>query len=198
MSTDVPVFEVWEHGQSPIDTAVGFHHREVGIAAAGHLIGRERASLCFLGARVKEDRRAKQRAAGFVHGVTGRGLRGPPVLEDPGGATVEAGSRLLARALQENPELDGIACSNDLIALGALFECQRRGVAVPDRIGVMGFGDLLFSAGCVPSLTTIKPPGDEIGRKVGQLILERLNGAPSPPVPQAFDLGFALIAREST
>lgn len=138
LSTGVPVFEVWEYGQSPIDTAVGFHHREVGIAAAGHLIERERASLCFLGARMKEDRRANQRAAGFVHGVTERGLREPPVLAEPGGATVEAGGRLLARALQENPELDGIACSNDLIALGALFECQRRGVAVPDRIGVMG------------------------------------------------------------
>jgi LacI family gluconate utilization system Gnt-I transcriptional repressor len=198
LSTDVPVFEIWEYSQSPIDTAVGFHHREVGIAAAGHLIDRKRASLCFLGARMTEDRRADQRAAGFVHGVTERGLPAPPVLDAPGSATVEAGSRLLAQALLAQPNLDGIACSNDQIALGVLFECQRRAIAVPDRIGVIGFGDLLFSAGCVPPLTTIKPPGNEIGRKVGQLIIERLNGAPSPLVPQAFDLGFSLIMRQST
>jgi LacI family gluconate utilization system Gnt-I transcriptional repressor len=51
LATDVPVFEIWECGQSPADTAVGFHHREVGLAAAHHLLERGRRRLAFLGAR---------------------------------------------------------------------------------------------------------------------------------------------------
>jgi LacI family transcriptional regulator, gluconate utilization system Gnt-I transcriptional repressor len=198
LAADIPVFEVWDQSQNPIDTAVGFYPREVGIAAATHLIERGRTRLCFLGARMGEDHRAQQRAAGFVRGVADRGLSEPPVLNDPGNASTEAGVRLLGEALASHPELDGIGCSNDLIALGVLFECQRRAIAVPDRIAVIGFGDLVFSAGCVPPLTTIRPPGGEIGRKVGELIVARLNGAPRPEVPQSFDLGFSLQRRQST
>ena len=198
LAAGVPVFEVWEHSQNPVDSAVGFHHREVGIAAATHLIERKRTRLCFLGARMSEDRRAEQRAAGFVRRVIDGGLPEPPVLNAPGNATTDAGARLLAEAVAADPAIDGIGCSNDLIALGVLFECQRRGIAVPGRLGVIGFGDLVFSASCVPPLTTIRPPGDEIGRKVGELILQRLEGAPRPTRPQAFDLGFKLKVRQST
>ena len=198
LATSVPVLEIWEHSQNPVDTVVGFHHREVGIASAAHLIERKRTRLAFLGARMAEDRRAEQRAAGFVRHVVDRGLAKPLLLDDAGSsATSEAGARLFGEALAADPALDGIGCSNDLIALGVLFECQRRGIDVPGRLGVIGFGDLIFSVGCVPPLTTIRPPGGEIGRTVGQLILERLGGAARPMVPRSIDLGFELKVRQS-
>lgn len=197
LATDVPVFEIWECGQTPTDTAVGFHHREVGLAAARHLLERGRARLAFLGARMTEDRRAAQRAAGFVRGVADRGAADPLVLDHPGSATTEAGARLLSEALAARADLDGIACSNDLVALGVLFECQRRGVGVPGQLAVIGFGDLVFSASCVPPLTTIKPPGEAIGRRVAELIRTRLGGAPPPDGPLVLDLGFSLVARQS-
>jgi len=198
LTTAVPVFEIWECGQSPTDTAVGFHHREVGIAAALHLIERKRTRLGFLGARMQEDRRAQQRAAGFARAVIDRGLAEPLVLDRPGSATTETGIALLVEALAARPQLDGVACSNDMVALGVLFECQRRGIAVPGQLAVIGFGDLIFSASCIPPLTTIRPPGEAIGRKVGQLIAARTQGAPRPASPQIFDLGFSLVVREST
>lgn len=198
LATAAPVFEIWECGQSPTDTAVGFHHREVGFAAARHLAERGRRRLGFLGARMRDDRRAQQRAAGFEREVADCGLAAPLVLDCPGSATTEAGGRLLADALAVEPGLDAVACSNDLVALGALFECQRRDIAVPGQLAVVGFGDLVFAGSCVPPLTTIKPPGEAIGRTVGQLITERLHGAPAPAGPRVHDLGFTLLVREST
>jgi LacI family gluconate utilization system Gnt-I transcriptional repressor len=198
LATLVPVFEIWEYSQVPIDTAVGFHHREVGITAATHLIERGRNKLCFLGAMMDEDSRAQQRAAGFVRSIADRGLPEPPVLDQPGSASTEAGARLFTQALTAVPDLNGVACSNDLIALGVLFECQRRGIEIPGQVAVIGFGNLAFSASCVPPLTTIRPPGDEIGRKVGQLIIARQQDAAGTVVPRAFDLGYSLIVRQST
>jgi len=198
LGTDVPVFEIWECGQDPVDTAVGFHHREVGLAAAHHLLERGRTRLAFLGARMQEDRRAQQRAAGFVQGVAGHGAAAPMMLDDPGPATTEVGGRLLAEALASHPELDGIACSNDLVALGAIFECQRRGIAIPRQLAIIGFGDLAFSATCVPPMTTVTPPGEEIGRRVAVLIEDRMRGALRPARPLALDLGFSLVTRGTT
>jgi len=198
LGAQMPVFEIWECGQSPIDTAVGFHHREVGQLALRHLAGLGRERLAFLGARMEEDLRARQRAAGFTAAAAEAGLQVPAILDTPGTASTEAGGRLLAEALARPERIDGIACSNDLMALGALFECQRQGIRVPEELAVIGFGDLGFSASSVPPLTTIRPPGRAIGGEVGRHIQQRLAETPMPTRSRTIDLGFELVQRAST
>ena len=68
--------------------------------------------------------------------------------------------------MDDHRDCDAVACSNDIVALGLLFEAERRGLSVPDQISVIGFGDLEFCGSCNPSLTTIRPSGDIIGREV--------------------------------
>ena len=67
-------------------------------------------------------------------------------------------------------------CVSDLSAFGALTECQRRGVSVPGRIAIAGFGDYEIGAICVPSLTTINPFPRKIGAEAAALILRVLDG----------------------
>ncbi|MCD6070061.1 MAG: LacI family transcriptional regulator [Microvirga sp.] len=198
-ASGVPVIEMWEIGGKPVDMAVGFSHPQVGASAARHLLSKGRRSIAFLGARMQEDHRAAKRASGFAEEAKrDAGQAACEIINHPGAATVEAGSLLLSRALQQVPNLDGIACSNDLIALGALFECQRQGIAVPDRIAVVGFGDLDFSASCIPSLTTIRPSGDLIGKEVARLILAGIHGEHPAGAARIIDTGHVLIERRST
>jgi LacI family gluconate utilization system Gnt-I transcriptional repressor len=193
----VPVVEMWELGGQPLDMAVGFWHPHVGASAANHLIERGRRTLFFLGARMHEDHRAAQRAEGFLQTCRSRGVAHCARINHPAAASVEAGARLLGRSLLQVPDIDGIACSNDLIALGVLFECQRRGIEVPKDIAVIGFGDLDFSASCVPSLTTIRPSGDLIGKETARLILDRIEGRHLKR-ENIIDTGHVLIERGST
>jgi LacI family gluconate utilization system Gnt-I transcriptional repressor len=197
-ASGVPVVEMWELGRDPIDMAVGFSHPQVGASAARHLLSKGRSSLAFLGARMQEDHRAAQRADGFEKAGLAGGAGSCRVINHPGAATVETGALLLNRALQEIPNLDGIACSNDLIALGVLFECQRQNITIPDNIAVIGFGDLDFSASCVPSLTTIRPSGDLIGKEVARLILTSIHGERPEGTSRIIDTGHLLIERRST
>jgi LacI family gluconate utilization system Gnt-I transcriptional repressor len=198
-ASGIPVVEMWEIGGKPIDMAVGFSHPQVGASAARHLLSKGRRSIAFLGARMQEDHRAAKRASGFAEEAKRAAKHATcDIVNHPGAATVEAGSLLLNRALQQLPDLDGIACSNDLIALGAIFECQRQGIAVPDRIAVVGFGDLDFSASCIPSLTTIRPSGDLIGKEVARLILAGIHGENPEDVSRIIDTGHVLVERRST
>lgn len=195
-ASDVPVVEMWELGEEPIDMAVGFAHPQVGATAARHLLSKGRRTLAFLGARMQEDRRAAQRADGFEAACSvGATCR---IINHPAAASVEAGAVLLGRALDEVPGLDGVACSNDLVALGVIFECQRRGIAVPEDLSVIGFGDLDFSASCIPSLTTIRPSGDLIGREVARLILARMDAASPGEGERIVDTGHVLVERRSS
>jgi LacI family gluconate utilization system Gnt-I transcriptional repressor len=198
-TSGVPVVEMWEIGGKPIDMAVGFSHPQVGASAARHLLSKGRRTLAFLGARMQEDHRAAKRASGFAEEAKRAAEHATcEIINHPGAATVEAGSLLLNRALQQLPDLDGIACSNDLVALGALFECQRQGIAAPERIAVIGFGDLDFSASCIPSLTTIRPSGDLIGKEVARLILAGIHREHPTAVSRIIDTGHVLIERRST
>ena len=82
--------------------------------------------------------------------------------------------------------------------MGALFECQRRGIRVPQDLSIIGFNDLEVSACAYPSLSTIAVPRYEMARHAAEIILEITRGTGNRPKQRQFDLGFRLIAREST
>jgi LacI family transcriptional regulator, gluconate utilization system Gnt-I transcriptional repressor len=196
--SNVPVVEIWELGGQPIDMAVGFHHAQVGSTAASHLVQRGRKRLVFLGARLQEDRRAAQRAQGFIETARSVPDVRAEIIRHPAPAIAEVGAMLLAEALRRFPDVDGIACSNDHIALGAIFECQRLGVAIPGRLSVVGFGDLSFSAACNPSMTTIRPPGDLIGKEAARLIIARIANIDGRTERPVIDTRFSLLHRQSS
>ncbi|MCO5732535.1 LacI family DNA-binding transcriptional regulator [Rhizobium sp. SSA_523] len=192
----VPVIEIWELGGPQIDAAIGFHHDQVGAAAARHLLQQGRRHLAFLGARMHEDRRAKLRCDGFMATARDAGVVAE-VVQHPDASSADVGAMLLSETMQQLPQTDGIACSNDHVALGVLFECQRMSIAVPERLATIGFGDLSFSAACNPPLSTIRPSGDLIGREAARLILEQLAGR--APQPQTMiDTRFTLLHRRSS
>jgi LacI family gluconate utilization system Gnt-I transcriptional repressor len=110
--------------------------------------------------------------------------------------TIEAGAAAMAWLLAGTPRPTAVFCASDVLAMGALQECRRRGVAVPGEMAIAGFDDLEFAAQLLPALTTIRVPRYQIGWTAASLIRERLaGGRVERPV---VDLGFALVVRART
>ena len=82
-----------------------------------------------------------------------------------------------------------------MLAAGALFECQRRRIAVPGGMAVMGFADLPIAAGIEPALTSVQVRASEMGQRAGQMLLPRLAGEAAHE--RIVDLGFAVVERDS-
>ena len=92
--------------------------------------------------------------------------------------------------------IDAVFCVNDDLALGVLFECQRRGIPVPDKMAIVGFNDLEFMASTVPPLTSVRTNRYEMGKSAVTMVTAAIDGQrPSAPV---VDLGFQLMVRESS
>jgi LacI family gluconate utilization system Gnt-I transcriptional repressor len=159
-----------------------------------YLLDRGRRRIAFVGALMASDQRAAQRADGYREALSAAGLA-PIVVDLPQRSSVSSGGPAFSDLLARHPDLDAVYFSNDVLALGALFECQRRGIAVPDQIAVAGFGDLDFAASCVPPLTTIRPPREGIGRETAAILLARFAG--QTHLRRSVDLGFELQVRES-
>jgi LacI family transcriptional regulator, gluconate utilization system Gnt-I transcriptional repressor len=99
--------------------------------------------------------------------------------------------------MTRQPDITGLFAGNDNLALGAMFECQRRGIRVPEDLSIVGFNDLDFSAISYPSLTTVAPPRYEIGKRSGEIVLEIIRGSGKRPRDRQIDLGYRLVERQS-
>ena len=174
---------------------VGFSHTAAAALGARHLLERGYRRIGFLGAR--QDPRSQRRLTGFRQALQAAGAFDPGrVLFSDQRSSVPLGGEQLADLLGRAPDTDAVMCNNDELALGALFEAQRRGIGVPGALGICGFNDIAAIGCAVPPLTSIRTPRREIGRQAMQMLLARLAGD-VPPDPSR-DLGVELIAREST
>jgi len=103
-------------------------------------------------------------------------------------------------ATRELLELDdpptAFFASSDTLAFGVLRALRERALRVPDDVSVVGCDDLEMSSHTDPPLTTIRTPREQIGRMMGQLLLDRI--AHPDKQSSAVLLQTQLIVREST
>jgi LacI family gluconate utilization system Gnt-I transcriptional repressor len=193
LAAGIPVVETWDLTPTPLDMLVGFSHVDVGRAVAAFLIGKGRRRLALVAG---DDERAVRRAQAFQAVVGAAGMREVPAVYVPAPATLQSGRRALAGLLQTVPDLDAVFCSSDLLALGLMIEAQARGIALPEQIAVVGFGDLEYAADLNPALTTVRIDGTAIGRQAAQFIVDRAEGRRVEL--RVVDVGFSIIDRAST
>ncbi|WP_312363783.1 LacI family DNA-binding transcriptional regulator [Ensifer sp.] len=194
-SADCPIVQIMEHGDDPVDMLIGFSHFEGGKVATNHLIQAGCRRIGFIGARM--DPRSQRRLAGYRAALEAAQLFDPKLITTTlTPSRVSLGGQLLADALAKVADLDAVFCNNDDLAMGVLFECQRAGIAVPQRMAICGFNDLDMMCVAYPSLTSVRTPRHEIGLRSVQMVLDRLAGRPIPS--SIVDLGFELQVREST
>lgn len=193
IGADIPVVEVWDLTDTPVDICVGFDHREVGWAMADFAL---EAGYRHAGTVSAGDERALRRRDSFADRFRARGgtCVGNINFSDP--ASVANGRLGLARLIDEHGFSSGlIACSSDIIAQGILIEAQKRKLAVPDQIAVLGFGDQDFAAHLEPALTTMRVDRPALGNSAAKAILKCLQG--DRPEHSRVDIGFKLIRRGS-
>lgn len=189
----VPVVETWDLTPAPIDMLVGFSHADAGAAVCRFLAGQGRRQLAVVSG---SDGRAARRAQAFEATADALGLPAPLRFEVEAPTTLGQGRQALRYLLAQPAGVDGIFCSSDMLALGVLTEAAHQRIAVPARMGVVGFGDQPFAADAQPALTTVRVDGARIGREAALRVIGRIGGAPAP-MPATLDVDFSIVARRS-
>ena len=107
---------------------------------------------------------------------------------------VEGGRAALDALLAHPARPTAVVCYNDLEAYGLVRGARQRGVPLPERLSIVGFGDLDHSRVMTPALTTMPVPSFEVGRQAAQALLARID---ERPVESAL-IEMELVMREST
>jgi LacI family gluconate utilization system Gnt-I transcriptional repressor len=194
MRFDCPVVQIMDRPDRAVANGVGFSHEKAAELAVHHLLAAGYCRPAFLGRA--RDARSRQRAKTFCKRLEARLGVAVPCIDTDRPSTAIEGARLLAALLEQHPNVDAVFCNNDNLALGALFEAQRRHLAVPESLGILGFNDLEFAAATHPPLSTIATPREAIGRLAMRCVL---SGQQHPgAAPEQLELTCVLQVRGST
>ncbi|MDG4830774.1 LacI family DNA-binding transcriptional regulator [Solwaraspora sp. WMMD1047] len=141
---------------------------------------------------------AHLRLRGYREALEAAGLPFDPALV---ATTAQFGRRdgllALRDLLARDRPPDAVFGYNDLVAIGALRAIAEAGLRVPEQIAVIGIDDIEEGRFSNPTLTTIAPDKEQIGRLAVRSLVARIEGRPiSPPADVAPP--FRLVAREST
>jgi LacI family transcriptional regulator, gluconate utilization system Gnt-I transcriptional repressor len=176
------VIETWDLPEDPIGHVVGFSNADALRSMVDHFVAQGCSRIAFIGGDATRDTRGADRREGFVAAMRAHGLdatrlvaAGPPPI------SMREGAEAMGSLLDTLPDTEAVICVSDLSAFGALTECQRRGVDVPGRMWIAGFGDYEIAGISVPALTTINPFPRDIGACAANLILDVLDGRQDAP-----------------
>jgi LacI family transcriptional regulator len=74
-----------------------------------------------------------------------------------------SGAKAMEELFEKAPDIDAVFVANDQMALGALSVIRRRGLRVPEDIGIVGFDNIAESEFFNPALTTIQHEHIQVG-----------------------------------
>lgn len=174
---------------------VGLSHRGASIRVTQHLLDLGHAQIAVIAGDTRGNDRSRDRLAGVRDALEARGLPLPAERIEQATFSITEGRRAFARLLDHAPGFTAVIGGNDVLALGALLECQARGIAVPGQMSIVGFDDIELAGEITPGLTTVHVPSDEIGRAAAERLLARLAGE---TVERVMEVRAPLVVRGTT
>jgi LacI family transcriptional regulator len=113
---------------------------------------------------------------GFEAGLAAAGLAPAAVVADE--QTEEGGYRAARTVLAGHSRPTGLVCGSDLMALGAMRALGEAGLAPGRDVAVIGCDDHPLARYATPPLTTFTVPLRAAGRRVAEILLAVMDGAP--------------------
>ena len=152
--------------------------------------------LAYIGVGESDPAVGLERRRGVEDAMRAAGLEAEKLPRYIGEFSAGSGAEGISSLLEQHPEIDGLICATDLIALGAMTRLRELGRSVPEEIALAGFGDSW--AGCIttPTLSTVHLYQRRCGMEAARMLLDLVEQGDDAPIRQ-IRLGYRIEERES-
>jgi DNA-binding LacI/PurR family transcriptional regulator len=116
----------------------------------------------------------ESRLRGFRQAFDGAGIPGNQSIELLGPTSSIFGASAFEQLLQVRRPPTAVVTGSVHITIGLIEVAEKRNIAIPDRMSVIGFGDPAWFEWWRGGLTTIRPPVQELATTCGLWFLNRL------------------------
>lgn len=83
---------------------------------------------------------------------------------------------IIKQLFDENPQVDGIFASDDVIASRVMREAKSRNIEIPLDLKVIGYDGTETARLLLPELSTVQQPVKEIAERTLELLIQQING----------------------
>lgn len=87
----------------------------------------------------------------------------------------EAAIKAVKKLIEEKVEFDGIFCTTDSMALGALRGLKECGRRVPEDVKLVGFDGITHTEISDPPITTIIQDTEQLGKRSVDVLMDLIN-----------------------
>lgn len=145
--------------------------------AAQHLLRLGHERIGFLVGGLQEIQTSRDMLESAQEALEERGVVVDPSRIVDGMLTEEGGMKATEQLFRQGDQtVTAIFALNDKMALGAIKKLSELGLRVPDDVAVVGFDDIPQASFSIPSLTTVRQPLYEIGKRSCEALIELIHG----------------------
>ncbi|XVK82874.1 transcriptional regulator [Bacillus stercoris] len=83
---------------------------------------------------------------------------------------------IISKLFDEQPAVDGIFASDDIMAAGVITEAKKRGKDVPGQLKVIGYDGTETIQAILPELATIQQPIELISKTAIEILEKQIEG----------------------
>jgi DNA-binding LacI/PurR family transcriptional regulator len=192
-----PTVSVAGHVALPGLTNIILNHQRAAELALGHLYRLGHRQIAFMrGQEFSSDSASRWRA--ILQAARTLGIRVQSELTirlDRDLQSPELGYPGVQQLLMQRRDFTAVLCFNDISAIGCVRALHDAGLKVPEDVSVLGFDDIQSASYCVPSLTTIRQPLQQMGSLAANLLLKKMA---KKRQPETVKVDPELVIREST
>ncbi|WP_372883027.1 LacI family DNA-binding transcriptional regulator [Psychromonas sp.] len=190
----VPVVLIGQDGSLFNIPSIIHDDLSVGFSAAQRLVEAGASNIGFIGVNQQDIAVDQCRFQGLQQYLQ-HTKKGEPLFHSRGEFTIESGFQQTQQLLLDWPQLDGLFCATDRIAIGAMKAITAAGKIPGKDIKVLGVGNDELAEVCTPTLSTSSYAFDLTGKKAAQMLLELI--ANKQTEVSKLVMGFESITRES-
>jgi DNA-binding LacI/PurR family transcriptional regulator len=192
-----PTVSVAGHVALPGLTNIILNHHRAAELALGHLYRLGHRQIAYMrGQDFSSDSNARWRSTLQVARTLGlKVLPDLTIKLDRDLQSPELGYPGVQQLLMRRRDFTAVLCFNDITAIGCIRALHDAGLKVPEDVSVFGFDDIQSASYCVPSLTTIRQPLQDMGSLAANVLLKKMSGKRHP---ETIKVDPELMIREST
>ncbi len=148
---------------------------KIGRDVVTHLAANGHRKIAFLNG-YEEALDSIERLQGFKEGLATAGLPFLSTLVEKGEFSEDGGYAAFCRLWEESGDFTAVFAANDEMALGVYKACSEYGIAIPDRMAVVGVDNIRITNYVSPKISSVEQPLYELGALLADKVIDQING----------------------
>ena len=161
---------------SGCDPSVISDDKQGGLLAARHLIAKGCKKLVHISGNLSYYKEADDRTYAFVEEAKRRNVDCYVYQNTIDITKLEELQKLVNKVFYEQPDMDGMFLSNDILAAQCIAFALSQGLRIPDDLRIIGYDDIYISSLIYPPLTTIRQNYRVLAETALENVLAQING----------------------